>query len=223
MWIAEFKVWHEGSPLLPFSKKMDIHLMGSYLNTYHENGIMKVMRIARFWGKEKEKAIRGMLEIPSTQLVAREGDQMVFCQTASTPFHSLVMDRNVFFVAPIIEEYGFQWWKVGSHTKENLLRFFRKLSKDKKKVHIELLGIYKGKLNMVQQLSLGDLPERDLHWIQSAVKEGYYSFPRKISLENLALKLGVPYATLKRHIRKSEAAIIQRSIKSESDHMVTPK
>jgi hypothetical protein len=31
MWVAEFKVWHKGSPLLPLSEKFDVHMFSQYL------------------------------------------------------------------------------------------------------------------------------------------------------------------------------------------------
>jgi hypothetical protein len=94
MWVAEFKVWHKGSPLLPISAKFDVHMFSQYLNSYEEKGLPKIMRIAKFWGKDKEKAIEELENFRDGEVIYREGDQLIFAQKAVRSFHSLVADRR---------------------------------------------------------------------------------------------------------------------------------
>lgn len=210
MWVAEFKVWHEGSPLLPLSEKLDVHAFSQYLNTFEENGKPKLMRLAVFWGKDKEKAIQTLTNYPHAEVVFREGDQLFFTQNATRSFHAAVSDKNVFFVGPVLEEKGFQWWKVGSNKKENLLRFFQKIKKLKPYATIELVGIRDQKISLVSFSRIPELDNRDLEWWKTALHEGYYEYPRRISLEGLAKKLGVAYTTLKDHLRKTENQLFHK-------------
>lgn len=210
MWVAEFKVWHQGSPLLPISEKLDVHLFSQYLNTFEENGVAKIMRLAVFWGKDKEKAVEELRASPRAEIIYREGDQLFFTQSATGSFHTTVSDKHVFFLGPILEEKGFQWWKVGSNKKENLLNFFQKIKKMKGYANIELLGIKDQKISTILFSRIPDFPEKDLIWWKTALAEGYYEYPRRISLEQLAKKLGVPYTTLKDHLRKTEIALMKK-------------
>jgi predicted DNA binding protein len=210
MWVAEFKVWHEGSPLLPISEKLDIHMFSQYLNNFEEKGVPKIMRVAIFWGKDKEKAISELAHHPRAEIVYREGDQVFFSQNALGSFHTMVSDKNVFFLGPITEEKGFQWWKVGSNKKQNLLQFFEKIKKLKGYAKIELLSIKKRKIGHLSFSKIPGMDDRDLEWWKTALAEGYYEYPRKISLEQLAKKLGVPYTTLKDHLRKTEVMLMKK-------------
>lgn len=210
MWVAEFKVWHKGSPLLPLSEKLDVHMFSQYLNSYEENGLPKIMRIAKFWGKDKEKAIQELERFPEGEVVYREGDQLIFAQKAIRSFHSIVADKTVFFVGPIIEEKGFQWWKVGSNKKENLMKLYEKIRKQKGFATIELVSIKSKKMGFFSFSGFSEINEADLIWWKIALAEGYYEYPRKISLQQLGKKLGVPYTTLKDHLRKTEIALMKK-------------
>lgn len=210
MWVAEFKVWHKGSPLLPISEKLDVHMFSQYLNSFEENGVPKIMRLAVFWGKDKERAIQELYSHPRAEIVYRERDRVFFTQEAIRSFHTTVSDKHIFFLGPIVEEKGFQWWKVGSNKKENLLNFFKKIRKMKKYAKIELLGIRDQKISGIPFSRISDFPEKDLVWWKTCLAEGYYEYPRRISLQKLARKLGVPYSTLKDHLRKTEILLMKK-------------
>jgi len=211
MWVAEFKVWHEGSPLLPLSERLDVHAYSTYLNSFKERGKAKVMRLAVFWGKDKEKAIQAMYAHPGTEVISREGDQLVFSQKAIRSFHTIVSDKTAFFLGPILEEKGFQWWKVGSNQKENLIHLFRRIKKLKGYAKVELVRIKNQKLQTLSFNPFSELQGKDLEWWKAALREGYYEYPRKISLKQLGEKLGVPFSTLKDRLRKAELHIMKKA------------
>src|SRR3989338_1168790 len=210
VWIAEFKVWHKGSPLLPLSEKYDVHMFSQYLNTFEENGQPKLMRLAKFWGVDKEKAISELLNHPDSDVIHREGDVVFFAQKAIRSFHTLVADQTVFFLGPVLEEKGFQWWKVGSNKKENLTRLLEKIQKQKIYATAELVSIKNRKTGFVSFSSVPQVDAQDLDWWHRALDEGYYEYPRKISLESLAKKIGVPYTTLKDHLRRTENQLMHQ-------------
>ncbi|MBU0636515.1 helix-turn-helix domain-containing protein [Candidatus Micrarchaeota archaeon] len=210
MWVAEFKVWHKGSPLLPLSEQMDVHMFSQYLNTFEEKGKPKIMRMAVFWGKDKENAIKELYKHTDSEVIFRESDQLFFSQNATRSFHTMVSDKNVFFLGPILEEKGFQWWKVGSNKKENLLRFFERIKQQKGFATIELLSIKDKKIGLLSFSKMPELDERDLEWWKKALQEGYYQYPRKASLEELSKKMGIPYSTLKDHLRKTESFLMRK-------------
>jgi hypothetical protein len=44
--------------------------------------------------------------------------------------------------------------------------------------------------------------------LELAVHGGYYDYPRKITLEDLAKQMGVSYATYQAHLRKAEQKLL---------------
>ncbi len=210
MWVCELKVWHKGSPLLPLSEKFDVHAFSQYLNTFEENETPKLMRVAKFWGHDREKAIKELYHHPDSEVTHREGDLVFFAQKAIRSFHSVVADKTVFFLEPILEEKGFQWWKVGSNKKEHLLSMLKKIQSMKGYATAELVSIKQAKTGFVSFSQITDLSDTDLEWWKQALRSGYYEYPRRISLEELATKLGIPYTTLKDHLRKTENHLMHK-------------
>jgi predicted DNA binding protein len=210
MWVAEFKAWHKGSPLLILSEKYDVHAFSQYLNSFEEKGKPKIMRMATFWGKDREHAIEELLRYPGIEVLYREGDRLVFSQNAISSYHTLVTDKTVFFLGPVLEEKGFQWWRVGSNSKENLMQFYRRIQNRKENAKIELLSIHKKQIHHIPLTLIPELKSTDLEWWKTAVTKGYYEYPRKVSLEELSRQMGIPYTTLKDHLRKTEGVLMRR-------------
>jgi predicted DNA binding protein len=59
---------------------------------------------------------------------------------------------------------------------------------------------------------LSSLTDRQKEIITAAQKNGYYTLPRKITLERLSKKLGISKATTTEHLQKAENQIISRLI-----------
>jgi predicted DNA binding protein len=59
---------------------------------------------------------------------------------------------------------------------------------------------------------LSSLTDRQKEIIIAAQKNGYYTLPRKITLEKLSQKLGISKATTTEHLQKAENQIISRLI-----------
>lgn len=210
MWIAEFRVWHMQSPLLPISARYDIHAFSQYLNTYREKGKSRILRRLVIWGRDKEKAIEEVRKSPRSEILYRDGDQLFFAQDAVVSFHTLVSDKTVFFASPILEENGYQYWRVGSNRKNHLLHFYRKVKKQKDYASIELMGIKSQNADKISFSCVPHISEKDLEWIKIARIAGYYEYPRRISLVQLSRKMGVPFSTLKDHLRKTENTLISQ-------------
>ena len=62
------------------------------------------------------------------------------------------------------------------------------------------------------------LTEKQEEMVLFAYLMGYYSFPRKISLRELAEKLGISVSTLAEHLRRAEAKIVEAFIRHELPH-----
>jgi predicted DNA binding protein len=55
---------------------------------------------------------------------------------------------------------------------------------------------------------LGSLTSRQLLALLAAVEDGYYSTPKKVTLEELASRLRIPRSTFEEHLRKAEIKVI---------------
>ena len=54
----------------------------------------------------------------------------------------------------------------------------------------------------------GQLTEKQMKALVTAVENGYYEIPKRITADDLARKQGQPRSTLEEHIRKAESKIV---------------
>ncbi|MBU7042443.1 MAG: helix-turn-helix domain-containing protein [Theionarchaea archaeon] len=76
-----------------------------------------------------------------------------------------------------------------------------------------LHGVF-GDLNMITKMEGAPLlDEKEKSDIARAFEEGYYDFPRKKNVLEIAEKFGIPRSTYQLHVRKAESKIIKNYLK----------
>ncbi len=216
MWVGEFKAWHKSSVLLELTKGIDGHIANYYLNAFTEKGKDYLFRVALCAGREKEKLKEGIRRDPRIRVMGIEGDQVFFAIESKTVFHKLMLDRKEFMAKPIILKDGWEYWTVASWRKEDLTALFDKINSLKGEASAEIVSIKEQKLNLFLPNALESLTGKQREIMQKAFKAGYYSFPRKASLEDIAKKQGIPRTTFQNHLRKAENKIISAVVEQLS-------
>ena len=61
------------------------------------------------------------------------------------------------------------------------------------------------------------LTDRQREVVLTALGEGYYEWPRRVTNEELAEKLGISRATLHEHLRKAERKLLRSALPEETD------
>ncbi len=153
MWIAEFKVWHKGSDGIEFSRNFDAVLSNFNLNLFKEKGKTYVMRCASFSGPQANE-FRKMFEEKYSRMKVLGGDenQVFYYHPADLAFHTLLFDKSLFFVGPVITKGGYQYWKVAALKKTPLLSLFKRVEAlGPKKVVIQLVSLKQGKVDVFEQ------------------------------------------------------------------------
>ncbi|MDP3741950.1 MAG: helix-turn-helix domain-containing protein [Candidatus Micrarchaeota archaeon] len=211
MWIAEFKVWHSGSDGVEFSRNFDAILSNVNLNLFKEKGKTYVMRCASFSGPQANE-FKKMFKVDSQiKIVGGDSNQVFFYHPADLAFHTLLFDKSLFFVGPIITKGGFQYWKVAALKKTPLLSLFKRVEKlGPKRATIKLLSLCQEQVNVFSQGVLSELTALQLKAVQLASRHGYYAYPRKVNLEQLAKIAKVPRTTLQSHLRRAERTLIPK-------------
>lgn len=87
---------------------------------------------------------------------------------------------------------------------------FNIIKKSKKEWQIEVLSFEK--YNPANKNMLDSLTVMQKEVLKQAYLSGYFSYPRKISPQKLADKMGIKKATLLEHLRKAENKILHRII-----------
>jgi len=211
MWIAEFRVWHTGSAAREATKAFDATIETHYLNVFQQGRKEYVSGVMVFYGKQADAAmqyvINGLQKQGATNL-KREGNQMFYTVASVHQFHSTVLNANVFFIRPQLIRDGFGYWTVAAWEKKHLLAFYNALRKlPKTKATVELLSLKEGLAPVFPSSLRHALSDKQREAFERACSEGYYATPRRISLEDLAEKAGLPYTTFKDRLRAAESEL----------------
>lgn len=119
--------------------------------------------------------------------------------------------KRIFFLKPVIvDEKGYESWEIASWNKENLMDFIKETkSKIKDMIDFKVLKIEKSKLSDIYFPQI--LPELSINQqkaLELASHEGYFNYPRKIELRQLAKIMNISLSTYREHLRRAEAKII---------------
>ncbi len=206
MWVAKFKIKHKDW-ILEATKKYNISATGIPLNSFVRNrkryhtGFIIVDGLPenkqRFFNSLKSNRKVSQYEIKGNQVfVLVEGEDAI-------AHH---FNPALFYVRPVLLQQGYEYWEIASWDKKSLIRFHQKI---KKIAQVELLKLKEETPSVFVQLAIPQLTEKQQKVLKIALEQGYYSYPRKNSVEKLALNSRIPRTTFQEHLRKAETKIMR--------------
>ena len=215
MWLAQLELKHDciiGNRCL----KYKCNSVGYPLDFFEEKGYNYFFHFEKISGEQNDidKFIKDLKKDKQVQNLEAENNTLFFTfktkSKGEMPTQSYL--KKVFHLKPVfVDSHGVEHWEVGSWKKESLIEFISqiKLQTDgletfalKKIVKTKLKDVYfphiMPLMTVLQQKAL-----------QLAQKEGYYEFPRKIDLRELATIMGVSLSTYREHLRKAEKVVLR--------------
>lgn len=163
--------------------------------------------------------IAGMPWVKSFKVVGRMGDtwrvSMVISKT-----HTMEASVSVgtLFVAPWIARSGVERWTLGFTSKQ---QFYDFLSRVRERDHVRRFRLHEVKeeefvaltenyvplLGLVSELN--KLTYKQLQMLETAVKRGYYSWPKEIDSIELAKLYGVSRVSVIKSLRRAEYKVLK--------------
>jgi len=116
---------------------------------------------------------------------------------------------KIFFIKPVfVDKEGYEYWEIASWKKEVINEFINNLEKEKG-LTLEIQKIKSVKLDDIHfPHIMPKLSPKQKRAFELAIENGYYRFPRKAGLEELAKIMKVSISTFQEHLRKAEEKII---------------
>lgn len=197
------------------SKGLDVRVLVHYLNTFKEGSETYAARVAVFQGKDKEEAKQRFAKDARVRLLHEDGDQLFMAFKAAKYSHQSMLNRNVFFAKPVLIRNGFTYWTLASWDKKHLTDLYNRIKKIGPDVKIETLSVSKGSLNLFLPAVLSRMTSRQKEALETALEEGYYDYPREMSMEEIAKKHRIARTTFQSHLRKAEKKVISALMEQE--------
>jgi len=213
MWITKLQLRHEDCPIVTRCQKFKL-IVFSYPSTwYEEKGKKLATTTCFFQSNDEDKKKKFINDLKSDRRITNievSGDVFTYeIKLANDGEHVMLYHtRNIIFVKPVVNHFdGHEYWEVASWKREEIEKFIQSLKKHMNTCKIlkmensPLTDVYFP--NVMPKISINQKKALEL-----AYAHGYYSYPRKISLEKLAKIAKVGVSTFQEHLRKAELKLL---------------
>ena len=208
MWVLKLKSKTGKFFLGNCAIKHNIDLVGYPLSYYKDKKNIHMTFAGFMIGEEKNKKrllknIKKLKEVVNLEFYDNFGiivvKEPLYMESIFNP--KFIMSKPMF-----VSHEGYHIWEIASWDKKSLL----KIIKFAKKYHkAEILKLKQEKLKNISFTSiLPNLSDKQKKAFELAILKGYYSYPRKIKLEELAKLMKISYSTFQEHLRRAEEKLI---------------
>ncbi|MDD5336986.1 MAG: helix-turn-helix domain-containing protein [Candidatus ainarchaeum sp.] len=213
MWVTKLKLYHKDCPIVNRCVKFGTSVLSYPRSHYRKAGNVYATTVCKIIGSEEAKKAQFLADLKKDRKISRldvSGDVFVYeYNLGKTGEHvMLYFDPEIVFVKPTVNSPdGHEYWEVASWSKERLVKFAEDLSKHmdyyemmyiRQTTHVEVyFPSVMPRLSPAQEKAL-----------VLAYQWGYYNYPRKADLKDLAKKLGISVASFQESLRKAENKVI---------------
>lgn len=192
-----------------------VELLAVPLDYYTEGNNVLYSRMATLFGNDQQ--IKNFMEAlkhdPDVVKFDQQGNTLVL--TSKKPVReripSSLLGRNVFLTKPVYHDpEGYEYYEVGSTVKNHLMTWIQEV-----KTEIHDLEIFK--ILKIEQVKCKDiyfpvflpkLTDPQKRALNLAIVRGYYNYPRKVELRQLAGEAKCSLSTFREHLRRAEKKVM---------------
>jgi len=208
MWVARFKISGEKGSIGSRAKKFNICISGYPISTYETKDGLYIYIIGFIFGKEKNKKafIKDIKKGEKTIHFENKGDFIIAQIKEKLKFKPMYSHKLINIKPIIIDEQGINHWTVGSWNKKDLINFLKVVEKEHEG---KLISIKKEKIKDFSFIHIQpELTDKQKQAMNLAIKNNYYDYPRKTSIEKLAKLSNLSFSTFHAHLRKAEQKLL---------------
>lgn len=205
MWLGKFEIKHD-CWISTKTKKVNVSAVGMPLNAFQEKGKKYHTGFLVLKGHDKDKR-RLVNEIKKDKRVinVKISSNYIYAKIEGEDMITQYFDWSIFFTKPVLMEKGYEYWELGSWSRKKLMDFYNDVMKIAK---IRILSIKRTFPPVLLSYAIPKMTEKQRIAFDTAVKNGYYSYPRKVSVTELARIMKRPRSTVQEHLRKAETRIM---------------
>ncbi len=208
MWVGKIVMNGEKALFGAMAKKFGLSLL-SYTLTHNalKNSVNSFIAVLAF-GSEKDISNFSKELKKTRRVVDVEYHNNFFLIHLKDPkeFRKFYSYATIQIDPTFIQKDGTYIWTIGSWNREEILKLFREADKS---FGAKLVKIKEEKIDDISLFGISpQLTYKQKEAIGAAVSHGYYDYPRKIRLEELAAIMKVSYSTFQEHLRKAEQKLL---------------
>ena len=199
-------------------EKFNLHGDFYYLGNYTKNNYIYTTAMIHLIGKLEDikkyiKYLDGNKKILNVEMY----ESIVFVlakHKADLKLYEAGYSQQFIHPAPAyLSEEGFEIIEVASWDKKPLMDYIKIHKENKTTTYFEIIKFIEKKMDdiYVSRL-LPKLSEKQREAVNLAYKKGYYEYPKKIDLGELAKLMSVSKSTFQEHLKRAEGKLIPRML-----------
>jgi len=219
MWVAKFRLKDEKDIYSPLCEKHKIEFFGYPLTHFSKNGLTNLVVAGTLSGKTdaKEKFLADIKHDARVKTVEQSGDFVLIravhkIDRESSGEIAAFYNPEYITVKPVhVSSDGWEYWELACLDKKELSKAIRTAQKQ---YYGKLFSIRKENLRTISIRSiLPDMTEKQKGALELAFKNGYYEYPKKLTIPSLAKTGNCAYSTFQEHLKKAEKKAIEAFFK----------
>ncbi|MDA3836863.1 MAG: helix-turn-helix domain-containing protein [Nanoarchaeota archaeon] len=216
MWVLKFNAKEKWNMYNSRAVKFNVEMQLYSRNYYIENKKVFFINSAIVLGEEenKKKFFDDFKKDKKIEKLEIQGDYFISIYSESYPSRraSLVMtayNPKLIFIEPsFIDHGGWEHWNIGSFDRKDLEKLLEEVEK-LGDLNFELIHFKEKKeIEMKTFSAFPKLTDKQKAVFDLAVSSGYYGYPRKAKLQDLAKKAGISLSTFQFHLAKAEGKLM---------------
>jgi len=207
MWVSQISFDCSNALLGKIASNNKVSLVGYPLSSFQQGKEMIVNITGTILGKESDKKNFFKELSKSSRVIDFEVNSDFLIGTIKEPSISMEFyNKDIFHLTPTIISENIETMTLGSFKKENLIKAIAVFES----LHNAKIKYIKNKkiknISIVKQNP--DLTDKQKEAIGLAIKHGYYDYPRKIDVQDLAKESKLSFSTFHAHLRKAEQKLM---------------
>jgi len=198
-------------------REFKISTISQPFNVFVENETTHSPEVHTLWGRQEdiEKFVSALEQDKRIKNLEREGNTIFLIEVTKEKIPVSIWSRlapKLIFTKPInIDKDGVEHWEVATWDKDIITNFVSKVKKLTYTVKIE--SIKQTKLTEIYfSRLLPKLTSQQKQAITLAFEFGYYSWPKRTNLKQLAKATGISVPTFREHLKRAEQKLMPNLI-----------
>jgi len=215
MWVLKFQISRSSSIFEPIAKKYDLNIVGYPITSYKKNNKYYFVGAGNFFGSEKNMAdcLSDLKKNKRVISIERKKDFFIVLYERDNILKEFYNPEFIQIKPIFIDNQGKETWEFGCFDKKPLMILISYLRKNIS--DFKLLKLKQEFLDSLTVLNIiPDITSKQKKALQLAVENGYYEYPKKVELKELAKLMGISYSTYQAHLKKAEGKLIPFMLKN---------
>ncbi len=209
MWVAKIQASRSSSIFEPVAKKYNLTITAYPITSFKKNNKRYFIATATVLGDENsiKKCLIGIRKNKRVKKIERKKDFFMVLYERDNFLKELYNPEFIKVKPIVINNKGDETWEIGCFEKNPLMKLISFLKKQP--IKFKLLKLKQEVLENIAIVNvIPDITKKQKKALQLAVNNGYYNYPKKVELKELAKLMNISYSTYQAHLKKAEGKLI---------------